>query len=335
MPVEETPADDSHQPTPSSDDRSAAGSADRQRDVERFVLLLATLGPAGLAALNFGGQLVTGYAFQNVWIGLLSYFLSGLQFFYYLIVPLWIAWRLPVLGAQGRPVIGYLLLGLIACEVPTLLQLYNVRDLMEFPFSQVAALQIGWDLMRFIVVIAGFVLIRRITGYCLVAEGFDKPPAKHPITIAELFGWIGLVAVVMAIARPLNQVYQSLQLGASAGVAPTLLIVLLSVVSSAAILWGTILFLVWMRARRIWLRLLLGVCVYFALTIASLLLTQLYSNNPFPIPMGAELLPRLVLAVVHVVGCMLSLWVLRKMGLRFVRLAPRGDRSDGAIAETT
>ncbi|QDS87723.1 hypothetical protein EC9_19020 [Rosistilla ulvae] len=335
MPAEETPADNSPQPTLPSDDRAELGTVDRQRSAERFVLLLATLGPASLAALSFGGQLVNEYTIQNVWIGLLSYFLSGIQFFYYLIVPIWIAWRYPVLGRQGWSVIAYLLLGLIACEVPTLLRLYNVRDFLEFPFSQVAALQVGWDLMRFIVVIGGFVLIRRITGYCLVDVGFDKSPAKRPITIAELFGWIGLVAVVMAIARPLNQVYQSLQLGTSAAVAPTLLSVLLMVVSSAAILWGTILFLVWMRERRIWIRLLLGVCVYLVLTIASLLLNQLYSNNPFPIPTWAQLLPRLVLAVVHVVGCMLSLWVLRKMGLRFVRLSPRGDRSDEAIAEAT
>ncbi|QDV68410.1 hypothetical protein Poly24_21190 [Rosistilla carotiformis] len=335
MTADETPADDSPQPTRLSDDRAESESVDRQRSAERFVLLLATVGPASLAALSFGSQLVNEYTIQNVWIGLLSYFLSGIQFFYYLIVPIWIAWRYPVLGRQGWPVIGYLLLGLIACEVPTLLQLYNVREFLEFQYSQIAVLQVGWDLMRFILAIGGFVLLRRITGYCLVDAGLPQLPVKQPITIAELFGWIGLVAVVMAIARPLNRVYQSLQLGTSAAVAPTLLVVLVTTVLSAAVLWGTILFLIWMRERRVWIRLVLGVCVYAALMVVNLAIYQMISSNPFPVAVGAELVPRLVLAVSQVVGCMLSLWVLRRMGLQFVRLSPRGDRSDEAIAETT
>lgn len=292
----------------------------RQRRRERWILLLAVLGPLVLVGLNLGGVLITPYRLRGLWTGLIATTISCYQFTFCLAVPIWLAWRSPWLGGRKPSILLLLLLGLMVCNATAIVPYYRLRGEFEIDFVLLALLQTLWQLLQISATIAGFVLLRRLWGYCLVDNSIAHLACKRPVSIAELFYWMTGIGVMLGLGRGIDRINQTIQPAFTAGNTQSVWFVLAYAISTTVVLIATTWCLVWQQDRSWWRRGCWAIAVCLLLSIASTFAVAALSGFQQFAFSWMSLLFQSAMAVFRVLGIMLCLWAIRRMGLRFVRL---------------
>ncbi|MGB7347290.1 MAG: hypothetical protein WBD20_23910 [Pirellulaceae bacterium] len=164
--------------------------------------------------------------------------------------------------------------------------------------------------------LAAFVLIRRFTGACLIADDVATIPHRSPLSIAEMMYWTALVAIFCMTASRLSPHLEALgatvpvqltmimlPLGIGLGVGPTLIITMLP--------------------GSLWVRLIIASIMVTAIWTARYLAYAIHFGIPVHFP-DFELLQA---TFFHVAGPALAFGWVRLRGDRYIRMKRRSDIS--------